>query len=457
MRQRIIFILFTVLTCAVNLKAQRIVATSETPNFHVALPDSTKADGRAVIMCPGGGYNHIAKGHEGDDWIPFFTERGIAVIVLTYRLPEGDKELPLSDLRNTFKAVKEHSKEWHINPNGIGVMGFSAGGHLASIYATSEIGALKPAFQILFYPVIMLTPKAHAGMSEKFLGPKPSDKLQSEYSSNNRVDEDTPQAFIALANDDHTIDPINSINYYTALHKNNIPAAMFIYKSGGHGFGFRTSFPYHDEMLSDLSAWLKNIKVTNGNAQRVACIGNSITFGAGLTDRNTESYPAQMQQILGNDYEVKNFGLSGRTMTTSGFGYMKEKAWKRVKTYNPDIVFVKLGTNDSQPRYWKGVKEFETDAQSMIDTLKMIKSNPRIIVLLPIKSNKNHYNINDSLVTAAIIPCWKKLIKRNKLEMIDLHSITDNKPEILRDGVHPTKEGDTIIATAITEYLKKKK
>lgn len=438
-----------------NMMAQKIVAENNTPKYQVTLPDNGKADGRAVILCPGGGYNHLASKHEGYDWIPFFTKRGIAVIVLEYRLPDGNKEFPLGDLRTTMRDIKAHAKEWKINPNGIGVMGFSAGGHLASTFATHEKGALKPAFQILLYPVIMLNTAPHKGMSDKFLGRDATMQLRNEYSSNLSADINTPPAFIALADDDNIIDPSNSINYYTALHRLGISASMFIYKSGGHGFGCKP-FAYHEQLETDLDSWLKTTIPPKENAKHIACIGNSITYGAGLKDRNKESYPAQLQQLLGNDYEIRNFGLSGRTLTSDGFGYMKERAWKRVLDYQPDIVFIKLGTNDSQPKYWKGKEAFERDAQAMIDTLKLLSSSPRIIILTPIKSYRNSHHIDDSLVVADIIPLWRKLVMKNKLELLDLHPLFDGKPEMLRDGVHPTKEGDTAIANALSDYLKKK-
>ena len=170
----------------VCIYAQREVYRSASPEFTVHVPD-TGGDGRCVVLVPGGGYNHVAKGHEGADWIPFFTSQGISVVVTKYSLPEGDKDKPLGDIRNTFKYLREHGSQWDINPNGIGIMGFSAGGHLASAFTNTEVGDLRPAFCILFYPVIRLDTRQHLGMAKKFLGDDCSNELRKQWSTNQLV------------------------------------------------------------------------------------------------------------------------------------------------------------------------------------------------------------------------------------------------------------------------------
>lgn len=445
-------LLLAFLMCSGFAVAQKVVYTSEKPNVKIALPNSG-GDGRAVVLCPGGGYNHLSKDKESDDWIPYFTSQGIAVAVLNYDLPNGDKEIPLGELRGVFEMLRSHVQDWHINPHGIGIMGFSAGGHLASTFATHEQVDVRPAFQILLYPVIMLNTDPHQGMAKHFLGSNPTKQEEDEYSNNLKVDEDCAPTFLALASDDPIIDPQNSINYYNSLRKRNIPASLHIYTSGGHGFGFSSSFPYHNEMLSDLTAWLNNTKVEQNGAIRWACIGNSITFGAGLRFRNEDSYPAQIQKMLGDKYLVKNYGLSGRTMTTSGFGYMKEKAWKRVLDFKPNIVTIMLGTNDSQERYWHGEKAFEQDAQSMIDTLKSLPTKPRIILMLPTKSYPSRYAVRDSMVSGVIIPCLKRIAKINKLETINLYPVLEGHQELFHDKLHPNEEGAKKLADTITAYI----
>ena len=126
----------------------------EQPSLRVFLPAPELATGRAVVACPGGGYSHLAVDHEGYDWAPYFNKQGIALIVLKYRMPKGDRTLPISDAEAAMKIVRDSADVWNLNPNDIGIMGSSAGGHLASTIATHARPELRPNFQILFYPVI---------------------------------------------------------------------------------------------------------------------------------------------------------------------------------------------------------------------------------------------------------------------------------------------------------------
>ena len=137
----------------------------------VYLPDEKKATGRAVVCCPGGGYTHLAMDHEGHQWAPFFNSQGIALIVLKYRMPHGNRMIPISDAEEAMKTVRRRASEWHINPADVGIMGFSAGGHLASTIATHSTGDAAPNFQILFYPVITMDLGfTHKGSHDNFLG-----------------------------------------------------------------------------------------------------------------------------------------------------------------------------------------------------------------------------------------------------------------------------------------------
>lgn len=451
--RKLVLLFFCVLTTLAS-HAQKEVYISATPAFTVTVPEGD-GDGRAVVIVPGGGYNHIAGAHEGKDWIPFFTQQGIAVIVTNYTLPEGDRETPLADIRNTFRFLHEHGEQWGINPNAIGIMGFSAGGHLASAYANSEKGVLRPAFEILFYPVIRLDNKEHVGMARRFLGENASEELRSSWSTHRMVTSETPMTFIVTADDDPTIDPLNSALYYEALRKKRVQCSMHIYPSGGHGFGFRTSFPYHEQMKTELSDWLKTIFVPNAKARKIACIGNSITYGARLKFRDRESWPAQLQVMLGQDYWVRNFGNSGTTMTDGERSYVKEAPYEYVKQFTPDVVFIKLGTNDVQPRHWKNEDAYMSAYQKLIDELKTLPSKPQIVLCLPVTSYRKE-KILDSDIQQKVIPLIRKIAKKNKLDVIDLHSPTANHPELFPDQLHPNADGERIIAESIATYINEK-
>ena len=229
----------------------------------VYLPDEKKATGRAVVCCPGGGYSHLAMDHEGHQWATFFNNQGIALIVLKYRMPHGNRLVPISDAEEAIKTVRRHAAEWHIDLNDIGIMGFSAGGHLASTIATHSKGEAAPNFQILFYPVITMDLGfTHKGSHDNFLGEghskKDLRKLEADFSNDLQVNRTTPRAFLALSDDDKAVPAANGLNYYEQLYKHDVPASIHVYPTGGHGWGYRESFAYHYHVIFELKAWLES-------------------------------------------------------------------------------------------------------------------------------------------------------------------------------------------------------
>ena len=233
----------------------------------IYLPDAKKATGRAVVCCPGGGYTHLAMDHEGHQWASFFNNQGIALIVLKYRMPHGDRFVPISDAEEAMKTVRRNAAAWHINPADVGIMGFSAGGHLASTIATHSTGDAAPNFQILFYPVITMDPGyTHKGSRDNFLGTfgegkkdqKEMKKLEADYSNDLQVNRTTSRAFLALSDDDKAVPAANGFNYYQQLYKHDVPASIHIYPTGGHGWGYRESFAFHYNVIFELKAWLES-------------------------------------------------------------------------------------------------------------------------------------------------------------------------------------------------------
>ena len=232
-------------------------APEDQSKIWVYLPDAKKATGRAVVCCPGGGYTHLAMQHEGHDWAYFFNSQGIAFIVLKYRMPNGHDTVPLEDAEKAMNVVRGYADEWHINPKDVGIMGFSAGGHLATTLATHSKGDAAANFQILFYPVVsMERGVTHNGSRDNLLGKSPKRKQVNEYSNEQQVSDRTPRAFVALVSDDRAVPPANSLGYCEELCRHKIPVSLHIYPSGGHGFGIRQSFPSHLEMMLELKSWL---------------------------------------------------------------------------------------------------------------------------------------------------------------------------------------------------------
>ena len=233
---------------------------SNIKNPDITIYRAENPNGMAVIMCPGGGYARLAMNHEGHDMAPWFNTQGITYVVLKYRMPNGHNEVPFSDVEQAIRLVRQHAAEWNINPAKVGIMGASAGGHLASTLATHYTSKeTRPDFQILLYPVTTMDANfTHAGSRENLITKNPSADLIAKYSNELQVNAQTPQAFIALSSDDKAVLPQNSINYYLALLKHNVPATMHIYPTGGHGWGFRDNFTYKRQWTDELEKWLRD-------------------------------------------------------------------------------------------------------------------------------------------------------------------------------------------------------
>jgi acetyl esterase/lipase len=222
------------------------------PSFTAYIAPKEKATGAAVMICPGGGYGILAASHEGSDFAKWFNERGISAFVLKYRLPNEkamthQHEVPLMDAMQAMKLVRQNAGKWNIDVNKIGIMGFSAGGHLAATLSTHyNLGKeaseeAKPNFSILVYPVISFQPGiSHGGSRDALLGPDKSEELIKYYSNELQVSDKTPPALLIHAMDDPAVPVENSIEYYLALKKHKISGEMHLYPIGGHGYGFRT-------------------------------------------------------------------------------------------------------------------------------------------------------------------------------------------------------------------------
>ena len=452
-----LFVLLVLLLTGLQVSAQSTPKPFdiEQPSLRVFLPAPELATGRAVVACPGGGYSGLAVNHEGYDWAPYFNKQGIALIVLKYRMPKGDRTLPISDAEAAMKMVRDSADVWNLNPNDIGIMGSSAGGHLASTIATHAPEALRPNFQILFYPVITMDKSfTHMGSHDNLLGKDASADLEKEFSNEKQVTKETPRAFIVYSDDDKVVPPANGVNYYLALNKKGVPSVLHIYPTGGHGWGIREDFLYKSEMQNELTSWLRSFKAPRKDAVRVACIGNSITFGAGIKNRSRDSYPSVLARMLGDNYWVKNFGVSARTMLNKGdHPYMNEPAYKNALAFNPNIVVIKLGTNDSKSFNWKYKADFMKDAQTMIDAFKGLPSQPKIYLCYPSKAYPTGDGINDDIISKEIIPMIKKLAKKNDLSVIDLHTAMDGMPELFPDRIHPNEKGAQVMAKAVYQSI----
>ncbi|WKL49497.1 alpha/beta hydrolase [Flavobacterium pectinovorum] len=237
-----------------DIKDGKVQSTSQVsiPTLSVFLPKGIKQNQTAVVIFPGGGYTHLAIDKEGTKVAEWFNAQGIVAFVLKYRLPNNlimtNKTVgPLQDAQEAIRVIRLNAAVWNIDPNKIGVMGFSAGGHLAStlsthyddrVYETSSKISARPDFSLLIYPVIsMENDITHKGSQISLLGENASQQDIDLFSNEKKVTAQTPPAFLIHATDDGAVLPENSINYYLALKKNGVTAELHLYEKGGHGFG----------------------------------------------------------------------------------------------------------------------------------------------------------------------------------------------------------------------------
>jgi len=244
-----------------------IIGKVSRPTITVFLPAKNKANGTAVIIFPGGGYWIVAAVHEGSDVAKKFTEMGVTAFVVKYRIPNAawmvNPEIgPLQDGQQAIRMVRENATKWNINPNRIGVMGFSAGGHLASTIGThfnnvlipnANKTSVRPDFMLLVYPVISFTKAiGHQGSKDQLIGKNASAEKITAYSNELQVTEKTPPTLLIHASDDDAVSPMNSVEFYNALIKNKVPAEIHLYQSGGHGFGLH--------MKNSKELWMERCK-----------------------------------------------------------------------------------------------------------------------------------------------------------------------------------------------------
>jgi acetyl esterase/lipase len=250
----------------------RFIGGTAIPTLTVFIP--VKPNGKAVVICPGGGYRGVAIDHEGLQIARALNEAGVAAFVLKYRTPSDttcvDKSLaPLQDAQQAMRLVRQNAKKWQVNTSKVGIMGFSAGGHLASTASThfsknadpseNDTTSVKPNFAILGYPVINLTDSLmHKGSKENLLGKKATAEQIQLYSNDLQVDPQCPPTFLVHAADDKTVKVENSIAYYMACLKNGISVEMHLYPKGGHGFGMNNTTT-EDKWFERLLNWLKNM------------------------------------------------------------------------------------------------------------------------------------------------------------------------------------------------------
>lgn len=256
-----------------------VIRTVQDPMIQVFLPAKRNSTGQAVIICPGGGYGVLAYDWEGLDIAKWLNSHGIVGIVLKYRLPSANSQtephlVPLHDAQRAMRLVRSNAEQWNINPDQIGIMGFSAGGHLASSLATHFDGgksnaddpveriSCRPDFAILAYPVISFDPSfTHLGSRNNLIGQNPDPKWVEYFSNEKQVTAETPPTFLFHSQDDKTVPLNHSIRFLEALTANGVPAEMHVYPTGGHGFSLSVNIEGTQKGWMDTAvAWLQSLR-----------------------------------------------------------------------------------------------------------------------------------------------------------------------------------------------------
>ena len=237
------------------------------PTLTIYLPNENIATGAAVVLIPGGGYGVVCVETEGKKIAEILNPKGIAAIILKYRLPNGHHQIPSTDARRAIRTTRFNAAKWHIDPNKIGVWGFSAGGHLASTVTTVfdfgnknstdpiEHFSSRPDFSVLFYPVISMKREiTHLGSRNNLLGADTTETLIEQYSNEDRITAETPPVFMIHCSDDNVVNPENSVRFYQKLLENQVPAELLLFEKGGHGPG---AFIGNPAWKSVFFYWLK--------------------------------------------------------------------------------------------------------------------------------------------------------------------------------------------------------
>ena len=250
-------------------EGQERISNTNVAELFIYEANPAKATGQAVVICPGGGYRLLSMGHEGRDYAKWMAENGITTAVLKYRLPNTTPQVPMEDAAEALRYMREEYRGKE-SIKQLGIMGFSAGGHLAAATAvgclkangdTSTRAALRPDFAVLFYPVITGNPsQMHKGSYDKLLGSDRTQELTDKWSPELVAGKDAPQTLLILSSDDATVPPINSTKFYNTLKELGVPASITILPSGGHGWGFRDSFKYKAIWQEAMLQWLASIR-----------------------------------------------------------------------------------------------------------------------------------------------------------------------------------------------------
>lgn len=460
------------------------------------LPPKGKATGAAVVVCPGGGYATLAMDHEGEQVAEWLNSLGVAAFVLRYRHGEHARQPgPLQDAQRAIRLVRARADAWGIDPERVGILGFSAGGHLASTAGThfdegfptaadaADRQSSRPDFMVLVYPVISMTQDfTHEGSKRNLLGESPDSELERRYSTEQQVSEETPPTFLVHTTSDEAVPVENSLAFYQELREEGVPAEMHVFAEGPHGFGLGPDDPALSMWPKLCEVWMRRegfLGQTSGpgatkasqaaperdttEAERIVFFGDSITEAGDrpggyvrlIADSLHERYPNQ-------DIEVIGAGISGNRVPD-----LLARVGPDVLVHDPTAVVVYIGINDvwHWELYNRGTpkEEFEEGLRTLADTLnqagaEVILCTPSMIGEKPDGSNPQDAMLDEYAEIS------RRVAEEKDLHVCDLRTefveyLKQNNPKnrsegvLTSDGVHLNEAGNQFVAEAVLQVL----
>lgn len=474
--------MFSIHLSAKTITPDEIVTFKETPQrdlkLHIFYPDGIKeGENRPVVISFFGGGWAVGSADQFYEQSEYYASIGMVAISAEYRLIKHDKTTPFEcvmDGKSAVRWVRKNYKELGIDPDKIVTSGGSAGGHVASCTALIEgyeeenedltISSV-PNAMILFNPVLNTTKEGYG--ANKLVG------RETEISPFHHIRPNLPPTLVMHGTRDTTVPYKNSFDFAENMVANDNDCVLISAFGENHGFFNGTFFRENcgtrnidrcmyesTRFLSRIGFLPKNLKSTK-EPLRIACVGNSITFGGQLKNRKKDSYPTVLQKLVGKDYEVKNFGKPGATLLRKGdVPYIETDEFKQLYDYAPEVIILKLGTNDTKAKNWQYNEDFYADYLQLIDTLK---ANPKrkaeVFVCAPTPSFLKNQTIsaNDSIIVNCICPIIQQVAKKRNLKYIDTHSYFEGKNELFPDKVHPNAAGANSLAIYIYEEISQKK
>lgn len=462
----------------------RLYPSQETPQIDLYMPSNRYKDVPVLLSIPGGGYGFVSVGNEGVAVASYFCPRGIAIAVLKYRLPNGHENIPLSDACRAMEILRDSASVWNLQGDKIGVMGFSAGGHLAASLCTKYTSdKARPDYGVLVYPVISADPTIwHEGSFANLLGKKPTKKQYQAWSIDKQVTPKTPPCLLVACEDDKTVPVENSIRMYQALRDHQVETEMVLVPQGGHGWGFDKQIPKRDLVDAAITQFIfaqlgdkKNadiVRIYRENIRREeraqdwakyyryqqqndSLIANKIPVKAVFMGNSITDNWGRWRPEFFEKYNCAARGISGQTSYQMLIRFQPD-----VIALHPEMVFLLVGTNDIACNNGPISDEhFMDNVRSMCELATLHHIRPIICSILPHRSfNWNHDVTGVAERVDRINAQLKAYAQAKGYDYVDYNSVMraedgGMRPELSNDGVHPYKEAYDLMESLVIPYL----